>query len=283
MPSLRFFSGPFMTVIAAHRLALLGSFAVGGALVPVLPTQAALSLSLLAQTSPAKITEIPLRSAAPVEVIEDLHMTLLEIMQNAQALGWQGRYDRLYSTLIRAYNFNDMARIAAGSYWKTFTEAQKASVVEAFSRMSIATYASRFDTYGGERFETVAIEDLPQSNLGMANSGIPNPDVMVQTRLVKADGAEIKLSYRLAAAEEGWKIVDVFYRGTVSELANQRAQYVTVLSQSGYNGLLQRLDEKVKKLATGQKSSADAPSKDTPGSNASQRGVTESIKRLVTI
>ncbi|KAF0145335.1 MAG: hopanoid biosynthesis associated membrane protein HpnM, partial [Rhodospirillaceae bacterium] len=186
----------------------------------------------------------PSQLVMPVQVVEDLHDVLVNVMQNARNLGWQGRYDLLHPVLVRAYNFSNMARVAAGSYWKTFTDSQRENVIEAFSRMSIATYASRFDAYGGEQFETMAVAELPQRG------------VMVQTRLVRTDGTAIKLSYRLAETEEGWKIVDVFYRGTISELANQRTQYLTVLNRVGYKGLLQRLDEKVHKLAVGQEAGA---------------------------
>ncbi|VBB69429.1 ABC-type transport system involved in resistance to organic solvents, auxiliary component [invertebrate metagenome] len=183
----------------------------------------------------------------PVERVETLHKALINVMQNAQVLGWQGRYNQLHSILMQSYDFSNMARIASGSYWKTFTEIQKANVVEAFSRMSIATYASRFNTYGGEWFETIAVETLPQSH----------PSVMVRTRLVKRDGTEVQLSYRLVVARGSWRIVDVFYKGTISELANQRAQYLTVLKKSGYDRLLQKLNEKVNKLAVGEQEGSD--------------------------
>lgn len=212
---------------------------------PTFPQQAA--LPVMAQPAVVENRGDTTEAMLPAQVVADLHTRLIDVMQRAHSLGWQGRYEHLQPVLTRAYSFADMARIAAGSHWKTFTEEQKASVVEAFSRMSVATYASRFDAYGGERFETVAVEELPP----------PNPGVMVQTRLVKTDGTDVKLSYRLAETEGGWKIVDVFYRGTISELANQRAQYLTVLSASGYDGLLHKLDEKVKNLATGKAGEGD--------------------------
>ena len=179
------------------------------------------------------------QTTQPVIVVENLHQALINIMKNADLLGWQGRYDQLQAVLRQAYDFSGMTRIAAGSHWKAFTELQKANMIEAFCRLSIATYASRFKDYRGERFETIKVEELPQTS----------PSVIVRTKLITTDDRGVELSYRLRIVKGVWKIVDVFYRGTISELANKRAQYLTVLNQSGYEKLLQRMHEKIKQLS----------------------------------
>ena len=111
----------------------------------------------------------------PAIVVDALHTALIHVMKNARLLGWQGRYDHLQEVLKQAYDFSGMARIASGSHWKAFTEKQKTNIIEAFCRLSIATYASRFNDYRGERFETLAVEELPQ----------PHPSVIVRTKLIK--------------------------------------------------------------------------------------------------
>ncbi len=232
----------FVSAVAYFLLPMFSSFSASYAVNNALPSRQSSAMTAVYLT----------QTAMPVMVVENMHKALLNIMKNAHLLGWQGRYDQLQEILRHAYDFSGMTRIAAGSHWKTFTETQKVNMIEAFGRLSIATYASRFDDYKGERFETIAVEELPQ----------PYPSVLVRTRLIKTDDSGVELSYRLKAVNGIWKIVDVFYRGTISELANQRAQYLTVLNQSGYESLLQRLDEKVKKLAVGgrgQEVSDDAP------------------------
>ena len=241
IPTVNFTVNSFVSFFAYFYFALFTSFAASCGDIQVLhrgQSHFLQSTSVLAQTE------------TPVIVVEKLHNALVEVMKNAHLLGWQGRYDQLQDILRHAYDFSGMTRIAVGSHWKAFTEPQKVNMIEAFSRLSIATYASRFNRYGGERFETIEVEKIPQSY----------SSVIVRTRLLKKDGSDVELSYRLRVVNEIWKIVDVFYRGTISELANQRAQYLTVLNQSGYERLLKRLDEKVHKLAIkGQEAINDVP------------------------
>ncbi len=238
----------FFSILTYFCFPMFSNFSASCAVsnINTLPSSHSSSLSL------AETTLYPTQTATPTMVVEYLHTALINVMKNAHLLGWQGRYKKLQEILRQVYDFPGMARIAAGSHWKAFTETQKVNMIEAFGRLSIATYASRFDDYRGERFETIVVEELPQ----------PYPSVIVRTRLIKKDSSGVELSYRLKAVNGIWKIVDVFYRGTISELANQRAQYLTVLNQLGYERLLQRLDEKVKKLAVGgggQEDSNDAP------------------------
>ncbi|MFN3077902.1 MAG: ABC transporter substrate-binding protein [Alphaproteobacteria bacterium] len=159
--------------------------------------------------------------------IETLHANLLDVMRNAEKLGYEGRVKKLTPVLLAAYGFGDMARVAVGSYWRAFTDDQKRSVVEAFGRVSIATYASRLTGFSDERFETLAVEAMPP----------PVPDTLVRTRLVLSNGGDEKLVYRMHNGPAGWRIVDVSYRGAISELATQRAQYLDVLKGGGVRGL----------------------------------------------
>ena len=58
----------------------------------------------------------PAAAAAPREPIEVLTDELSEVMRNADALGFQGRYERLAPVLTQTFDFGTMARIAAGRH-----------------------------------------------------------------------------------------------------------------------------------------------------------------------
>lgn len=191
------------------------------------------------------ISQITINSHSPTDVVEELHTNLMSIMKNAKDLGWQGRYIYLKPVLKNTYSFSEMARIVAGNHWKRFTDVQKGEFIEAFTHMSTAVYASRFNGYNGERFEITRVEELSQPSSGGA---------MVWARVIRKDDTTVKLSYRLVKSveeEHCWKIIDVFYRGTMSELAAQRAQYLAILNESGYDSLIRKLNKKVDQLASG--------------------------------
>ncbi len=173
----------------------------------------------------------------PSEIIERLNVALIEVMQGAEALGFQGRYERLAPVLSAIFDFPLMARMSAGRHWRALDEATRGRYVAAFGNMSIATYAARFDGYGGERFEV----------LGEAPAR--RKTVLVRNHLVKSDGETVAIDYLLKATKGRWRVVDVFLDGKYSELALKRSEYGSVIKNHGMAALIQSLDEKAAKLA----------------------------------
>lgn len=173
-----------------------------------------------------------------VAVVEALDAVYLEVMKNAQALGFAGRVAKLEPVLTKSFDFAAMARLSVGGRWRDLTPEQQQKLVSAFARMSIATYAGRFTGWDGEAFEIVGHEPSTQGT------------VLVQTRVVAPGKDPVQLNYRVRPGPDGWRILDVFLNGTVSELALRRSEYAAVLDRSGFDGLLAALDQKILDFAT---------------------------------
>jgi len=173
----------------------------------------------------------------PSAVVERLNAALIEVMRGAEALGFQGRYQRLAPVLSQSFDFRFMARISAGGGWRTLDEATRGRFVEAFGKVSIATYAARFDGYGGESFEI----------LGEAPGR--RKTVLVRNHLVRTGGDAVAIDYLLKATEGRWRVVDVYLDGKYSELALKRSEYGAVIKNHGIAVLIQSLDEKAAELA----------------------------------
>lgn len=193
-----------------------------------------LGLLLCLVAMPAALAE----TSPPTAVVERLHTTLLQVMQKAGQLGYQGRLKTLTPVLDATYDYTSMTRSASGSHWKQFTPAQQGQLVMAFSHMSAATYAARFNDYGGETFVTVATKDAPGGG------------VLVQTQLQRTKGEPVKLDYLVKDNGGGWRIVDVFYMGGISEVANQRSQFLAVLKGQGPEQLIAALEQKALQQAS---------------------------------
>lgn len=176
------------------------------------------------------------RQADPVATIERLHSVLIEVMRQADALGLNGRYNSLAPTIIDSFNLPLMAQTTVGGYWKSLTPEQQARLVDVFSRLTLVTYAARFDGYSGERFETVAQNQTARS-------------IVVRTVLVKGDGERIRLDYLMRQFDDRWQIIDVLAKGAYSELATRRSEYTAVLRREGFEALITKLDDKVAELA----------------------------------
>jgi len=169
---------------------------------------------------------------AATQVVEDLHATLLQVMKNAEELGYHGRYQKLAPVVTASYDFPFIARIVVGRYWRKFTPEQKKRFVLAFTNLSIATYASRFDGYSGERFKTLSGEELKSEHF------------LVKTLLIKNNGEEVDLDYVLHQNSNSWRIINVIAQG-VSDLSLKRADYTSYLKKKGFDALLKKLNEKI--------------------------------------
>jgi phospholipid transport system substrate-binding protein len=178
----------------------------------------------------------PARADSATALIKRLNDTLLATMQSAKNLGYAGRYDKLAPVLENTFDMNFMTQYSAGRYWRKLTAEQKKKLVEAFSRLTIATYASRFDGYTGERFRILS-EDTPREGNRLVNS-----------ELVKSDGEPVKLNYLLRETKGGWKVIDVFLKGTISELATKRSEYSSALGNQGFDGLMAIFEQKISGL-----------------------------------
>jgi phospholipid transport system substrate-binding protein len=185
---------------------------------------------------PAKLADADLA----LRSIEGLNQGLLGIMQHAKELGFSGRRDQIGPVVSARYDFPFMAEKSVGSAWQQLGEAERARLVDALSRLAIATYAARFASYDGERFETLGVDDGGYGTL------------MVHSRIVEKSGQATPLDYRLRQAGGRWQIIDVLLNGTVSELALRRADWSAVLKRDGFDALMKALDEKIRDQEQGK-------------------------------
>lgn len=170
--------------------------------------------------------------SGPVEVIQGFYATLLEVMKNAAKLGFAGRQEKLAPAIDAAFDLPLMTRLSVGPQWQNLSPEEQKQVTDAFRRMTLATYANRFDGYSGEKFEVA-----PQPT--DASSG-----KLVQTKLIQSDGEIIPLNYLMRDSGGSWKIIDVFLKGTVSELATRRSEFTSVLRRDGAAGLIKTINDK---------------------------------------
>lgn len=184
----------------------------------------------------------PGQSAALAPVAR-LHDALIDVMKHADGLGFEGRRDTLDPVLRSIFNFPAMAQAAVGRYWTQMSEAERTELLDVFAAFSVATYADRFEGYSGQRFET------------MGEAPAPRDGVWVKTQLVTPADAEhpqgrtVNLNYLVRDfGAAGWRIIDVFLGGAVSEMATRRSEYISVIRREGIAALLESLASKTRAL-----------------------------------
>ncbi len=175
----------------------------------------------------------------PTAVVQQLNDALLGVMQEADTLGFAGRYDKLEPVLGEVFAFPTMARVAAGSHWRGLSADQRERLADAFARFSIATYANRFDGFSGERFEIGSEEEAARGS------------TIVESRIVTGSGERVALNYLLRQNAGSWRIFDVYLDGSISELATRRSEYTSILDNQGFEGLITRLEGRIADLSGG--------------------------------
>lgn len=180
--------------------------------------------------SPAEVSDAANSIAA-------LHAELLDVMQNAESLGYAGRTEKLTPVIPRHFDVEFMARKAVGRHWKNASDDEKRLYLDAFGRFMVANWAGRLDGYSGQHFETLGEEPAKFETL------------LVKTQIVDPNDDNVELSYRLRETPDGWKIIDVYMDGTVSELSLRRSEFSSVAKREGFNALIQTLEAKIDKLA----------------------------------
>jgi len=172
----------------------------------------------------------------PTEEIQKYYDVLYDTWQRADELGFRGRFELLEPVVRETFNMTYIAEFTIGRYWKTLTEEQKAALIEAVTRLSAATYASRFDEYSGERF---VILDQKETKRG---------DLIVLTNIIDAKGKPVDINYLMRRSDSSWRIVDVHLKGTISELATRRSEYTSVMKREGFDGLIAAIDKRITAL-----------------------------------
>ncbi|WP_416896234.1 MAG: ABC transporter substrate-binding protein [Minwuia sp.] len=194
-------------------------------------------LPILALAAALTLASVPASAAGEREAIERLNSVLVETMKGGEAKGFDWRYEQLDAPLSSLFDFRTMTQVGLQRYWSDLAEAERTAITEAFERMSIATFAGRFDAYNGERFEVEGEQPGPR--------GL----VLVPSVIHRAGKDSVKLTYVMRNTDKGPVVIDILAQGKFSELARQRAEMSSVYSREGAEGLIASLNAKSAELA----------------------------------
>jgi|TARA_B100000315_G_scaffold185427_1_gene174559 phospholipid transport system substrate-binding protein len=178
----------------------------------------------------------------PTKVIESFHAVLLEVMKEAEKLTAKERYAKLEPAIITAFDLGFMIKVASGTAWRKASVEHKSLLLKAFRRISIATYAFRFNDYSGQRFETLKAREGPRQTKLVHTQIVSPPKKKAKREKV------VKLTYVTKNIKGMWKIVDVLLDGGISELAVKHSEYRSTLKTKGAGALASALNKKADQL-----------------------------------
>ncbi len=166
------------------------------------------------------------------KLVEEFHKLLIRSMKMGNNSTCTERFHFLAPFIEKGFDFGLISKIVLGRrHWKQMDEKTKEKFIKAFTKMTVATYARRFDSYSGQRFETVG------AKLDRRGHQI------VDAVLIKKDGDRIDFRYICKKVNGTWKIVSVSAKG-VNDLSVKRADYNSFLKKHSIYELIEKLTEK---------------------------------------
>jgi len=143
------------------------------------------------------------------------------------------RQKQLFNLVDQRFNFQLMARLALGETWTTVDKNERRHFVELFSELLKNTYIRRVESYSGEQI--VFTRQIVKNNLALIFSKY------------EKNNQDFTINYKMQNNNGKWLVYDVVIEG-VSVIKQYRRQFAQILQNETMQGLIKRLDKKVKEL-----------------------------------
>jgi phospholipid transport system substrate-binding protein len=128
--------------------------------------------------------------------------------------------DRFRELFKRGFDVEEIARFVLGRYWREATDTERAEYLRLFEDLIVATYASRFSEYSGEK---LTVTDARADD---------DRTVIVASQIERPSGPPIRLDWRLVETGGRYKITDVVVEA-VSMSVTQRSEFASVIQRGG--------------------------------------------------
>lgn len=172
--------------------------------------------------------------------IQQLDSALLASMKAGGSTPFDQRYRALGPVIEQVFNLDAVLAASIGLSWATLPADQKAMLAAAFRRYTVSSYATSFSSYNGQSFQ-----------VSPAVRALSNDEVVVNSRLQRADGSSVALDYVMRRGPAGWQAVDVLTDGSISRVAVQRSDFRGLMRSGGASALVAGLQHKVANLSGG--------------------------------
>ncbi len=179
-------------------------------------------------------------SVAPDQLVKDTTDRVLSEL-TANRSEFEHDHEKLYrmvdEIVLPHFDFERMARLVLGRYWRDANDAQRQQFVQEFKTLLVRTYATALFEYTGQKIIYKPFR-----------AGDGDSSVVVKTEVVPSDGPPIPMHYSLNRGGEGsWKVYDIKIDG-ISLVTNYRTSYGNTIQNQGIDALISSLVAKNREL-----------------------------------
>ncbi len=172
-----------------------------------------------------------------LERVTDQMLSTLKTHNRELKKNPQGVVEIIDKILVPHVDETAMARWVAGrNGWQKATPSQRALFTNAFRDLLIRTYASTLMAFDNQKVEYFPIR-----------GSIEGKQRVQVASVIREPGKEqIKVTYRLIAKSDAWKVYDISIEG-VSLLKGFQSQFSQEIERNGMDSVIQRMKEHNKK------------------------------------
>lgn len=175
-------------------------------------------------------------AATPEAAVETLHDALASVAAEYGDASLEERYRQIEPIVLATHDLPYIAELTIRRQWADLNADQRRRFVEAFTRLSVTTYAGRFRNLEAGMF---TIE---------GGSPVGEDRAEVDAVLTTPSEETIPFQYVLHESGGGWKIINIL-ADNVSDLALKRAEYRRLLQDASIEDLIAALERQTAELA----------------------------------
>lgn len=188
------------------------------------------------------LTNTVTAETSPTETIRMSVNDILALLRNDQ-LDKETRRDRMRAVINARFDFRAMSQRTLAVNWKKASSEEQQQFVDLFTQLIENSYVGKIEAYTNETVE------YPGEKLKGRKAEVDT--------LIVTSSKEIPINYRVYLKNDQWYVYDVIIEG-VSLISNYRSSYLEIVNKEGFDGLLTRMEEKIRELENPPAEEGDA-------------------------
>ena len=178
------------------------------------------------------IASTAIAEPTPTEEVRSSVEAVIALLKDDQ-LDREARRDRMREVIDKRFDFRAMSQSTLATNWKKASDVEKQKFIELFAELIQNSYVSKIESYTNETVE-------------YPNEKKKGRKAVVDT-LIITSSAEIPVNYKVYLKDGSWLVYDVIIEG-VSLISNYRSSYQEIVKKDGFEGLLAKMEEKIREL-----------------------------------
>jgi len=170
----------------------------------------------------------------PMEKIRQTTDKIIAILTDPSLKGPEKEPERsrqIRRAVDERFDWEEMSLRTLARNWKDRTQAERSEFIGLFGNLLERTYLDKVESYSGEK--VLYVDEKTQGDYAL-----------VTVKIITQQQTDIQVQYRLKRKGSEWLVYDISIEG-VSLVNNYRKQFSSILAQSSYKDLVDRLRAKV--------------------------------------